>query len=145
MSRLTLADVVRTAWLGVAGRPQRTVLAALGIALGMASLAALTGAAASNRAQLLAGLDAMGADLAVVTPATGEPITIACGDVAAWDQAYPAFAMAYGDALIALGEWSQTMLRATWLHGGYMKPPPKKKGLPVSRQALVLFGSGGRI
>ncbi|HMR13496.1 MAG TPA: ABC transporter permease [Arachnia sp.] len=79
MSRLTLADVVRTAWLGVAGRPQRTVLAALGIALGIASLVALTGAAASNRAQLLAELDAMGADLAVVTPATGpdrEPVPL---------------------------------------------------------------------
>ena len=79
MSRLTLAEVVRTAWLGVAGRPQRTVLAALGIALGIASLVALTGAAASNRAQLLAELDAMGADLAVVTPATGpdrEPVPL---------------------------------------------------------------------
>ncbi|HMQ65645.1 MAG TPA: ABC transporter permease [Arachnia sp.] len=79
MSRLTLADVVRTAWLGVAGRPQRTVLAALGIALGIASLVALTRAAASNRAQLLAELDAMGADLAVVTPATGpdrEPVPL---------------------------------------------------------------------
>ncbi|MFT4029412.1 MAG: ABC transporter permease [Protaetiibacter sp.] len=69
--RLSLPDLARTAWLGVAGRPQRTILAALGIALGIASLVALTGAAASNRAQLLAELDAMGADLAVVTPGTG--------------------------------------------------------------------------
>ncbi|MFT4215184.1 MAG: ABC transporter permease [Microbacterium sp.] len=69
--RLSLSDLVRTAWLGVAGRPQRTVLAALGIALGIASLVALTGAAASNRAQLLAELDAMGADLAIVAPGTG--------------------------------------------------------------------------
>ena len=49
------------------------------MALGIASLVALTGAAASNRAQLLAELDAMGADLAVVTPATGpdrEPVPL---------------------------------------------------------------------
>ncbi|GAA1557612.1 ABC transporter permease [Brevibacterium picturae] len=69
--RLSLPDLARTAWLGVASRPQRTILAALGIALGIASLVALTGAAASNRAQLLAELDAMGADLAIVTPGTG--------------------------------------------------------------------------
>ena len=69
--RLRPSDLARTAWLGVASRPQRTVLAALGIALGIASLVALTGAAASNRAQLLAELDAMGADLAVVTPGAG--------------------------------------------------------------------------
>lgn len=68
---LSLPDLARTAWLGIAGRPQRTILAALGIALGIASLVALTGASASNRAQLLAELDAMGADLAVVTPGTG--------------------------------------------------------------------------
>lgn len=49
--------------------------------------------------------DIVGLVHAVVTPAEGEPITIACGDVAAWDQDYPQFALAYGDALIALGEW----------------------------------------
>ena len=68
--RLTPADLARTAWLGIAGRPQRTVLAALGVALGIAALIALTGVSASNRAHLLAELDALGADLAVVTPAT---------------------------------------------------------------------------
>ncbi len=72
-------DLLRTAWLGVAGRPQRTVLAALGVALGIAALVALTGASASNRAQLLAELDAMGADLAVVVPGVGpdgEPVPL---------------------------------------------------------------------
>ncbi|MFT4235524.1 MAG: ABC transporter permease [Microbacterium sp.] len=69
--RISIPDLARTAWLGVASRPQRTILAALGIALGIASLVALTGATASNRAQLLAELDAMGADLALVAPGTG--------------------------------------------------------------------------
>lgn len=77
--RLTLADLARTAWLGVASRPQRTFLAALGIALGIAALVALTGASASNRAHLLAELDAMGADLAIVAPGQGpdsEPVPL---------------------------------------------------------------------
>ncbi len=70
-SRLSLRDLLRTAWLGLASRPQRTALASLGVAIGIASLTALTGAAASNQAQLLADLDRMGADLAVVAPAPG--------------------------------------------------------------------------
>lgn len=70
-SRLGFRDLLRTAWLGVSSRPQRTALASLGVALGIASLTALTGAAASNQAQLLADLDRMGANLAVVAPAPG--------------------------------------------------------------------------
>lgn len=70
-SRFRAGDLLRTAWLGVTGRPLRTALASLGVALGIASLTALTGAAASNQAQLLADLDAMGANLAVITPAPG--------------------------------------------------------------------------
>jgi putative ABC transport system permease protein len=70
-SRFRVRDVLRTAWLGVSSRPQRTTLASLGVALGIASLTALTGAAASNQAQLLTDLDRMGANLAVVAPATG--------------------------------------------------------------------------
>lgn len=69
--RLRMHDVVGTAWLGVAARPQRTMLAALGVALGIAAMIALTGAAASNRAHLLAEFDALGADLAVVAPGDG--------------------------------------------------------------------------
>ncbi len=77
--RLSPADLARTAWLGVTARPQRTVLAALGIALGIAALVALTGASASQRANLLAELDRMGADLAVVAPGPGpdrEPVPL---------------------------------------------------------------------
>jgi putative ABC transport system permease protein len=70
-SRFRLRDLLRTAWLGVSSRPQRTALAALGVALGIASQTALTGAAASNQVQLLADLDRMGANLAIVTPAQG--------------------------------------------------------------------------
>lgn len=78
-SRFRLRDLLRTAWLGISSRPQRTALASLGVALGIASLTALTGAAASNQAQLLADLDGMGANLAIVTPAhgpDGEPVPL---------------------------------------------------------------------
>src|SRR5699024_3009767 len=50
---------------------QRTVLASLGVALGIGALTALSGAAASNQAQLLAELDRMGANLAIVTATPG--------------------------------------------------------------------------
>jgi len=69
-SRLRLRDLLGAAWLGVSSRPQRTALASLGVALGIASLTALTSAAASNQAQLLADFDRMGANLAVVSPST---------------------------------------------------------------------------
>jgi putative ABC transport system permease protein len=83
-SRLRLPDLLRTAWRGVSSRPQRTALASLGVALGVASLTALTGAAASNQAQLLSDLDRMGANLALVTPATGpDDVLVPLPDTAA--------------------------------------------------------------
>ena len=65
-------DTLRTAWAGVTSRRQRAALAALGIALGIASFTALTGISASNQAKLLTDLDRMGANLAVVTPASAQ-------------------------------------------------------------------------
>ncbi|MCL2595174.1 MAG: ABC transporter permease [Promicromonosporaceae bacterium] len=71
MPSLTPLDLLRTAGTGLTGRPLRTALSALGVALGIASLVALTGVSASNQAQLLAELDALGADLAIVWPGSG--------------------------------------------------------------------------
>ncbi|KAA8820560.1 ABC transporter permease [Bifidobacterium rousetti] len=62
------ANLMHTAWIGATGRISRTVLAALGIALGVAAYVALSGIAASNQAALLARLDALGANLQVVSP-----------------------------------------------------------------------------
>ena len=59
---------MHAAWVGAAGRASRTVLASLGIALGVAAYVALSGIAASNQAALLAQLDALGANLSVVAP-----------------------------------------------------------------------------
>lgn len=59
---------MHAAWVGATGRASRTVLASLGIALGVAAYVALSGIAASNQAALLAQLDALGANLSVVAP-----------------------------------------------------------------------------
>lgn len=64
-----IIDLIHNAWQGVTGRMSRTILAALGIALGVAAYVALSGVAASNQAALLAQLDALGANLSVVRPA----------------------------------------------------------------------------
>ncbi len=68
MIRLSLRDHVRTALIGPRSRPLRTALSALGVAIGIAALTAITGIAASNQAQLLAELDDLGANLIVVQP-----------------------------------------------------------------------------
>ncbi|RSX53708.1 MacB-like periplasmic core domain-containing protein [Bifidobacterium goeldii] len=66
--RTRIADLLHTAWIGATGRISRTVLASLGIALGVAAYVALSGIAASNQAALLAQLDALGANLQIVAP-----------------------------------------------------------------------------
>lgn len=71
MMRLSLTDLVRTALIGPRSRPLRTVLSALGIAVGIAALTAITGITASNQAELLAQLDDQGADLLVLQPGAG--------------------------------------------------------------------------
>lgn len=74
-----IADLLHAAWIGATGRISRTILASLGIALGVAAYVALSGIAASNQAALLARLDALGANLQVVAPgqdATGQPVPL---------------------------------------------------------------------
>lgn len=69
--RLSIADTIRTALIGPRSRKLRTALSALGVAVGIAALTAITGIAASNQAALLARLDALGANLLVVQPGYG--------------------------------------------------------------------------
>jgi len=69
--RLSIPDQVRTALVGPRSRPLRTILSALGVAVGIAALTAITGIATTNRAQLLAELDGLGANLLVVSPGYG--------------------------------------------------------------------------
>ena len=75
-SHLRAADIGPLALLGLASRPARAILSALGVALGIATMVAVLGISGSSRAQLLAQIDALGTNLLTVTPGqsfTGQP------------------------------------------------------------------------
>jgi putative ABC transport system permease protein len=67
-SRLRVADAWSLAVLGLASRPARAVLSALGVALGIATMVAVLGISSSSRAQLVAQIDALGTNLLTVAP-----------------------------------------------------------------------------
>jgi putative ABC transport system permease protein len=67
-SRLRLADLLALGVMAVRGRPLRTLLSVLGIAIGIASITAVPGISASSQAALLAQIDALGTNLLTVTP-----------------------------------------------------------------------------
>ena len=71
MIRLSLGDQLRTALIGPRSRRMRTALSALGIAVGIAALTAISGISASNQQQLLADLDSLGGNLILVKPGVG--------------------------------------------------------------------------
>jgi putative ABC transport system permease protein len=62
------ADLWPVALAGLLIRPARSVLSALGIALGIATMVAVLGISASSRSQLVAEIDALGTNLLTVTP-----------------------------------------------------------------------------
>jgi putative ABC transport system permease protein len=67
-SRLRAADTWPLAVLGLASRPARAALSAIGVALGIATLVAVLGISSSSRAQLVAQIDALGTNLLTVAP-----------------------------------------------------------------------------
>jgi putative ABC transport system permease protein len=78
-SHLRAADIGPLALLGLASRPARAILSALGVALGIATMVAVLGISGSSRAQLLAQIDALGTNLLTVTPGQsfgGQPATL---------------------------------------------------------------------
>ncbi|HWM21762.1 MAG TPA: ABC transporter permease, partial [Ilumatobacteraceae bacterium] len=60
---LRFGDVPRLGLTGMRSRPGRTVLTALGIAIGIAALVSVVGISYSSRADLLAELDRLGTNL----------------------------------------------------------------------------------
>src|ERR1700758_4939973 len=66
-SRMRPADLWPVALAGIVIRPARSVLSALGIALGIATMGAVLGISASSRAQLVAKIDALGTNILRVT------------------------------------------------------------------------------
>src|SRR6202166_250479 len=78
-SRLRAGDVALLGAEVLRGRPARTILSALGVALGVATMVAVLGISNSSRSQLVAQIDALGTNLLTVTPAqsfSGETVTL---------------------------------------------------------------------
>ncbi|HSR83183.1 MAG TPA: ABC transporter permease [Streptosporangiaceae bacterium] len=67
-SRMRPADLWPVALAGLVIRPARSVLSALGIAVGIATMVAVLGISASSRSQLVAEIDALGTNLLTVAP-----------------------------------------------------------------------------
>jgi putative ABC transport system permease protein len=70
-SRLRAADVIPLGLVGMRGRPLRTALSGLGIAIGIGCVVAVLGVSASSQAGLLAQLDRLGTNLLTVKPGDG--------------------------------------------------------------------------
>lgn len=66
--RLRAIDLFRLGWVALRARRVRSLLSALGIAIGIASMVAVLGISASSRAGLLAQLDRLGTNLLTVKP-----------------------------------------------------------------------------
>lgn len=65
--RLSLGDMLRAGSSGLRTRPLRVVLAAVGIAIGVAAMVAVLGISTSSRAEVNARLDQLGTNLLVAT------------------------------------------------------------------------------
>jgi putative ABC transport system permease protein len=68
VTRLSLGDLLRVGGSGLRTRPLRVVLAALGIAIGIAAMTAVVGISASSQAELRRTLDELGTNLLTVGP-----------------------------------------------------------------------------
>jgi len=69
-SRMRPADVWPLAALGLATRPLRALLSAVGVAIGIATLVAVLGISRSSQAQLVAEIDTLGTNLLTVSAAS---------------------------------------------------------------------------
>lgn len=70
-SRFRIGDVLRVGSSGLGTRRGRTILSALGIAIGIASLVGVLGLSESSKSDLLAELDALGTNLLTVQAGGG--------------------------------------------------------------------------
>src|SRR5205823_9103917 len=79
VSRLRTTEIWPLAVLGLASRPARAALSAVGVALGIATMVAVLGVSSSSRAQLVAQIDALGTNLLTVAPGQsfgGQTVTL---------------------------------------------------------------------
>ncbi|HEX4225792.1 MAG TPA: ABC transporter permease [Pseudonocardiaceae bacterium] len=67
-ARLTPLDMLRLGTLGVRGRPGRTVLSVLGIAIGITAVVSVLGISSTSQAGLLAEIGRLGTNMLTVSP-----------------------------------------------------------------------------
>jgi putative ABC transport system permease protein len=67
-ARLRAGDLIAVGLAGLRGRPLRAILAALGIAIGIAAMVAVLGVGAASQARLLDRIASLGTNLLTVTP-----------------------------------------------------------------------------
>jgi putative ABC transport system permease protein len=70
-SKLHVADLIRTATIGIRTRKHRSALSALGIMIGIAAMVAVMGLSQSSKSELLAQLERLGTNLLTVEPDAG--------------------------------------------------------------------------
>ena len=70
-SRVRVLDMLSVGALGLRARPTRTILTAVGIALGIAAVVAIVGISASSEADAQAKVDEFGTNFLIVTPGLG--------------------------------------------------------------------------
>jgi putative ABC transport system permease protein len=111
-SRLRPGDAFAVGAVGLQTRRGRTLLTALGIAIGIAALVAVLGISASSRADLLAQLDRLGTNLLEVQP--GQSFL---GDDSKLPDDAPAMARRIGpvDSAAAIASVSSTVRRTDYI------------------------------
>ena len=70
-SRLSARNILRTAVVGVNTRRNRSIMSALGIAIGIAAIVGVLGLSNSSRSNLISQLNALGTNLIQVQPQSG--------------------------------------------------------------------------
>ena len=78
-SRLRVVDLLTTSAVAFRTRPLRSLLSALGVAIGISALIAVVGITGSNRAALLAQIDRLGTNILTANDSAatqGQPATI---------------------------------------------------------------------
>jgi putative ABC transport system permease protein len=131
MNRLSVPDLVRLGTVGIRSRPTRTVLAALGIAIGIAALISVIGIPASNQAAVRARLATLGPNLLTVEPgndlATQKKAKLPGGSVAMVRRIAPV------QSASALGRTEAAVYRSDRI------PPAQTGGLSVAATRLDLL------
>jgi putative ABC transport system permease protein len=131
MNRLSAPDMVRLGTVGIRSRPTRTVLAALGIAIGIAALISVIGIPASNQAAVQVRLATLGPNLLTVEPgndlATQKKAKLPGGSVAMVRRIAPV------QSASALGRTEASVYRSDRI------PPAQTGGLSVAATRLDLL------